>query len=114
MNLPAIKLAGLKAKLQWSADGEWSVYIKPEECALLLEELDTPRRTGRIIHGDNTKPEESSALRVLEGKDVRAHALERDQAQAVRIWERREDKRPPRCEGHEPTWLGAERCTEHP
>ena len=101
MNLPAIRLADLKAKLQWSADGEWSAYIKPEECALLLEELEKPRRTGQIIHGDNTKPEESSALRVLEGKDVRAHALERDQAQAVRTWERGTRQR-------------AERCTDHP
>jgi len=75
VNLPAIKLAGLKAKLQWSADGEWSVYIKPEECALLLEELDTPRRTGQIIHGDNTKPEENDG-------------------------ERRESKRAERCTDH--------------
>lgn len=42
MNLVAIRLADLKAKLQWSAQGEWSAYIKPEECALLLRELTKP------------------------------------------------------------------------
>ena len=39
MNLPAIKLAAIKHKLQWSADGEWSAYLTPEECHLVLKEL---------------------------------------------------------------------------
>ena len=63
MNLPAIKLAAIKHKLQWSAGGEWSAYLTPEECHLVLRELEKPRKTGRIVHGDNTRPEGSNGER---------------------------------------------------
>lgn len=52
LNLAALRLAQIKHKLQWSANSEWSAHITPEECQLLLKELEKPRRSGQIFHGD--------------------------------------------------------------
>ena len=43
MNLPAIRLAQLIRKLEWSAEGEWSASVTPEECKLLLRQLTKPK-----------------------------------------------------------------------
>ena len=40
MNLSALRLAHIKQKLEWSANSEWSAHITPEECQLLLKELE--------------------------------------------------------------------------
>ena len=73
MNLPVIKLAAIKHKLQWSAEGEWSAYLTPEECHLVLRELEKPRKTGRIIHGDNTNPEGKHGRDGIRGTGQRCH-----------------------------------------
>jgi hypothetical protein len=31
-------------KLRWARDGEWSVYLKPAECAALLDALKPPTK----------------------------------------------------------------------
>ena len=32
---PSVKVATLLHKLDWTKDGEWSAYLKPDECELL-------------------------------------------------------------------------------
>ena len=32
---PSAKVATLLHKLDWTKDGEWSAYLKPDECELL-------------------------------------------------------------------------------
>lgn len=48
-----VSLIDALAKLRWSADGEWSVPLKPEECRAILAVL----------------PEESIVIKSLGAKD---------------------------------------------
>jgi len=49
LNLAAIRLAQIRHKLEWSAEGEWSAHLTPQECELLLKHLTKPKESnGRV------------------------------------------------------------------